>query len=98
MQLAEKQREFSTISTQFEQLKTDFRYNLGLLSDRDAELEKFDASHALLTATLEDRDRQLAEIQKLHAEATSGAHNSRYIKIDFLCTRNACYRQDDPSF
>ena len=60
------------MSAQFEQLKTDFRYNLGLLEDRDAELEKYDASHALLTATLEDRDRQLAEIQKLHAEATSG--------------------------
>ena len=72
MQLNEKQAELDTIGAQFEQLKTDFRYNLGLLEERDAELEKYDASHALLTATLEDRDRQLAEIQKLHAEATSG--------------------------
>ena len=71
-QLNEKQAELDAISAQFEQLKTDFRYNLGLLEDRDSELEKYDASHALLTATLEDRDRQLAEIQKLHAEATSG--------------------------
>ena len=61
-----------SILIQFEELKSDFRYNLGLLEDRDAELLKYDTEHALLAATLTDRDRQLAEAQKLHADAASG--------------------------
>ena len=61
-----------TLPTQFEELKADFRYNLGLLEDRDAELLKYDSDHAMLTATLVDRDRQLSEAQRSLADVTAG--------------------------
>ena len=63
---------------QFERLKHDFKYNLSLLRERDAELEKYDLETATLRAELEERaavaskaaaeatlrDRQLAEERK----------------------------------
>lgn len=58
---------------QLEQLKSDFQYNLELLEARDAELSAFDAEHAALMAAVADRDRQLAELQALCAEAQAGA-------------------------
>jgi hypothetical protein len=58
---------------QFDQLKSDFRFNLSLLEDRDAELEKYDSEHALLGAAVADMEQQLQELRKLHAEAVSGA-------------------------
>lgn len=58
---------------QFEQLKQDFRYNLTLLEDRDAELDKYDSDTSVLVATLSDRDRQIAELKKGLADATFGA-------------------------
>ena len=57
---------------QFEQLKNDFRYNLGLLEDRDSELEKYDAEQSLMAASLADKEQLLAELQRLHADAMSG--------------------------
>lgn len=40
---------------QFERLKSDFKYNLGLLRERDAELEKYDVELATLRDELEQR-------------------------------------------
>ncbi len=71
-QLAAKDAELRELQRMFEQLKADFKYNLGLLEERDAELDRFDTDHALLSATLADKERILAELQKLHADATSG--------------------------
>ena len=58
---------------QLEQLKQDFRYNLTLLEDRDAELDKYDSDTAVLVATLSDRDRQIIELKKGLADITFGA-------------------------
>jgi hypothetical protein len=53
-------------------LKSDFQYNLKLLEDRDAELERYDSEHAVLAATVADKERQLQALQKLHSDLTSG--------------------------
>lgn len=57
---------------QLEQLKTDFSYNLGLLEERDAELDKYDTEHSILSANLADKDKQLEELHHLYAEAQQG--------------------------
>lgn len=46
---------------QFAQLTTDFRYNLKLLEDRDAELERLDASVAAHRAAAEKAEAALAQ-------------------------------------
>ena len=51
---------------QFERLKHDFKYNLSLLRERDAELEKYDLETATLRAEL---DQRAAEASKAQAEA-----------------------------
>lgn len=57
---------------QFEELKQDFQYNLQLLSDRDAELERYDASTAELTAALEQKTQNNTDLKAALAQAQSG--------------------------
>ena len=52
-------------SKQFERLKHDFKYNLGLLRERDAELEKYDLETAALRTEVE---RHKARYSKEKAE------------------------------
>ena len=40
--LIEKEKDLNDKRIQFQQLKNDFQYNLQLLSERDAELDKYD--------------------------------------------------------
>ena len=54
------------------QYKCRFQYNLSLLEDRDAELERYDQKTAVLTAAVANKEQQLLELQQLHAEATFG--------------------------
>lgn len=42
--LQQTQKELSEERVKFQKLKEDFKYNLRLLADRDAELEKYDSS------------------------------------------------------
>ncbi len=62
---------------QFEQLRSDFEYNLGLLSARDDELHQYEQDIALKTAVLGDRDRQLAELQASYDETYQGKEGLR---------------------
>jgi hypothetical protein len=57
---------------QFEQLKSDFQYNLKLLEERDSELEKYDHDIAHLSAAIAERDRQLVDLQKLNEDRLVG--------------------------
>jgi hypothetical protein len=52
---------------QFERLKSDFKYNLSLLRERDAELEKYDVEMAAVRSELEQR---VATIKATRAELT----------------------------
>eukprot|EP00736_Rhodelphis_marinus_P010995 Rmarinus@m.14660 len=47
----------------FHQLKEDFQYNLKLIEERDAELDKFDVSFAQVKTLLNDRDREVSEVK-----------------------------------
>ncbi len=40
-----KNEELKEIQTKFHKLKEDFKYNLRLLNERDAELNKYDATY-----------------------------------------------------
>ncbi|GAX83568.1 hypothetical protein CEUSTIGMA_g10993.t1 [Chlamydomonas eustigma] len=77
----------------FEQLKSDFQYNLKLLEDRDAELERYDSEHAVLSASLVDKERQLQSFQKLHAEVTSGDGEGSMFCISELRVERAKYHE-----
>lgn len=57
---------------QFNQLRSDFEYNLVLLEERDAELQQYDASAAVQAAQLMDSQRQAAELQAAYQEAVAG--------------------------
>ena len=51
-------------SAQFERLKADFNYNLGLLRERDAELEKCDLEIASLRSQVETREAAEHELTR----------------------------------
>ena len=44
--LNQKEKELSEEKEKFQKLKEDFKYNLKLLNERDAELEKYDQTFA----------------------------------------------------
>ena len=44
--LSEKEKLLMEEKAKFQKLKEDFKYNLKLLAERDAELDKYDSSHA----------------------------------------------------
>ena len=44
--LRARDAELATVKQQFQQLTTDFKYNLKLVGERDAELERLDAAVA----------------------------------------------------
>ncbi|GAX80321.1 hypothetical protein CEUSTIGMA_g7759.t1 [Chlamydomonas eustigma] len=84
--LERKEHELADLHGKFEQLKSDFQYNLKLLEDRDAELERYDSEHAVLSASLVDKERQLQSFQKLHAEVTSElrVERAKYHEFEFF--------------
>ncbi|KAG1664519.1 hypothetical protein FOA52_007783 [Chlamydomonas sp. UWO 241] len=85
-QLQAKQGEHELISKQFEQLKSDFRYNLSLLEDRDTELERYDSQAAVQAQAAAEREKQLEETQRALAEASSELRleRARYSEAEFL--------------
>lgn len=70
-QLDAKQQQFAELQAKFDILKTDFTYNLELLQGRDQELESYDAAFAAVTGQLNDKERQLSELQASVAQAHS---------------------------
>ena len=64
--------EVAALRAQLGQLTTDFRYNLQLLADRDAELEKLEGNLASCRSTLVNKEVDLVEARRGLAE-TEGA-------------------------
>ncbi len=59
---------------QFDELRSDFQYNLQLLGERDAELERYDASTAQLTAAVHEHAQYAAQLQaELNAARAGGS-------------------------
>lgn len=74
-QLHAKDRENAQLREQLSQLADDFRYNLSLIEDRDAELERFEASTDSLRAQLHEKEQQIASLQQqLNQALTEEAH------------------------
>ena len=58
-------------------LKEDFTYNLRLLEERDAELERYDAAFASLRAALRDKESEASELRIAAAEAAHAVAHER---------------------
>ena len=63
-----KETELAQAKQQFQQLTADFRYNLKLLEDRDAELERLDAAVVTHRAAAEKAEQALAQAKSTLAE------------------------------
>jgi hypothetical protein len=66
--LSVREQELAKTKQQFAQLTQDFRYNLKLLEDRDAELERLDASIVTHRAAAEKSDNALQQQKNLVTE------------------------------
>ena len=66
-----KEVELAQTRTQFQQLTADFRYNLKLLEDRDAELERLDGTVAVHRAACDKAEQNLAHARSLVNEKDS---------------------------
>lgn len=60
------------LQTQFEELKSDFQYNLQLLAERDAELEQADAAAGKAAAEHAAKATTISQLQAQLAQAQSG--------------------------
>ena len=85
--LAEKERDANEAKQRMSKLKDDFTYNLRLLEERDAELERYDASFTHMKAVLRDRDVEISELKIASAELTlseieSGVSGKRTIRLE----------------
>ncbi|GMH35706.1 hypothetical protein BSKO_03574 [Bryopsis sp. KO-2023] len=69
--LSEKQQDLIDTHKKLEELEGDFRYNLSLLDQRDAELQEYDRVFAALNVRLEDKDHALSQLNVGLAEANS---------------------------
>ena len=67
-----KETELAQCKQQFQQLTTDFRYNLKLLEDRDTELERLDASVASHRAAAEKAEGALAQQRAVRSGGEKG--------------------------
>ena len=66
--LADKERELADAKQRVGKLKEDFTYNLKLLEERDAELERYEQSFNHLKAIIRDRDIEISELKISAAE------------------------------
>lgn len=75
--LNEKERELTEGKQRISKLKEDFKYNLKLLEERDAELERYDASFSHLKAIIRDRDIEVSELKISTAEMQHSVKQER---------------------
>ena len=64
--IAERDQQISELRENFKKLKVDFQYNLQLIQDRDAELQRYDAAFANLKAQILKSLRSSGFIQKMN--------------------------------
>lgn len=92
--LRQTEQELVGERARYAQLKADFDYNLGLLHDRDAELEAYDARFASLAEELQGCTRRCGTLQQDHdaalrrlAGADAVAAENRTLKDDLSRAR-----------
>jgi hypothetical protein len=73
LQLADAQRANAQLEAQLEELKSDFKYNLQLLAERDAELERYEAASSQLEAEAAAKAATALQLRAALAQAQSGA-------------------------
>jgi len=80
----------------YEKLKEDFLYNLKLIEDRDAELERYDAQFMGLKNSIRERDGEISELRAKIAELQR-KNEALLEKVEeqegFLATRTAEARE-----
>ena len=71
----------------FLKLREDFQYNLKLLEDRDAELERYDALFASMKAVMRDREGEVSELRVTidELEARVKAEQKRGVELETYC-------------
>ena len=75
--LQEKERDINDGKHRLAKLKEDFQYNLRLLEERDAELERYDSSFNHLKALVRDRDIEISELKIASAELQHAVKQER---------------------
>ena len=75
--LTAKDAEIETLREKYAKLKGDFAYNLKLLEERDAELERYDHAFAQLKDMIREKDREISEIRVSVADAEATARQER---------------------
>ena len=75
--LSDKDREVTEQKSRVTKLKEDFQYNLRLLEERDAELERYDSSFNHLKALVRDRDIEISELKIASAELQHAVKQER---------------------
>jgi chromosome segregation ATPase len=71
-QLSEARGANAQLRAQLEELKSDFKFNLQLLAERDAELERYDANTAQLEAETGAKAAMVLQLRSALAQAHSG--------------------------
>jgi predicted aminopeptidase len=65
------------VQAQLEELKSDFKYNLQLLAERDAELERYEANATQLEAEAAAKAATALQLRAALAQAQSGGWTGR---------------------
>uniref|UniRef100_A0A0G4GSJ8 Uncharacterized protein n=1 Tax=Chromera velia CCMP2878 TaxID=1169474 RepID=A0A0G4GSJ8_9ALVE len=83
-QLTRKEEEVRSLTANLNRLQEDFNYNLGLIAERDAELEKYDKAFNAISSGVNEKDKEMAVMklqvttlqEKLQAEQNAHAEDS----------------------
>ena len=62
-ELRRREKSESKLRTKFAKLKEDFTYNLKLIEDRDAELDRYEANFESLKGLIRGKDKELQELK-----------------------------------
>ncbi|KAJ3019056.1 hypothetical protein HKX48_002408 [Thoreauomyces humboldtii] len=79
----EKEAHCHSLEERLKALQDDFFYNIGLLEDRDRELERYDSMTEGLTTDIHDREAKISDLKVLLNEKTSELANFRSL----LCSQ-----------
>jgi chromosome segregation ATPase len=85
--IADRDAEIRECKENLKKLKTDFHYNLKLIEDRDAELERYDSTFASMTDALRERDNEISELRIAldEAEGQIKAEKSKSEQVELFC-------------
>ena len=71
MQLESKSSAMEALQAKFDELRTDFKFNLSVLDERDAELEQYDAAFQKMAEEVSDAKRESREAVHVSSSALS---------------------------